>query len=137
RPHPSGRGTGAGGVGPAPAGGGRGCARPERQDRRGGGREGRIEVVPTITALREDRRGRVAVELDGAPWRTVPVGVAGRAGLAEGRSLDRAALRTLRRELRRAEALAVAGRVLRSRDMSRAGLAARLQRAAVAPAAAD
>jgi SOS response regulatory protein OraA/RecX len=93
--------------------------------------------VPTITALREDRRGRVAVELDGTPWRTVPVGVAVRAGLSEGRSLDRAALRTLRRELRRAEALAVAGRVLRSRDMSRAGLAARLQRAAVAPAAAD
>jgi SOS response regulatory protein OraA/RecX len=93
--------------------------------------------VPTITALREDRRGRVAVELDGAPWRTVPVTVVVRAGLSEGRSLDRPALRTLRRELRRAEALSIAGRALRTRDMSRARLAARLERAAVAPAAAE
>ena len=93
--------------------------------------------MPTITALREDRRGRVAVELDGAPWRTVPVAVVVRAELAEGRRLDRPALRTLRRELRRAEALAVAGRALRARDMSRTRLAARLERAAVAPAAAE
>jgi regulatory protein len=93
--------------------------------------------VPTITALREDRRGRVAVELDGAPWRTVPVAVVVRAGLSEGRPLDRPALRTLRRELRRAEALAVAGRALRARDMSRARLLARLEGAAVAPAAAE
>ncbi len=93
--------------------------------------------MPTITALREDRRGRVAVELDGAPWRTVPVAVVVRAGLSEGRPLDRPALRTLRRELRRAEALAVAGRALRARDMSRARLSARLEGAAVAPAAAE
>ena len=90
--------------------------------------------MPTITALREDRRGRVAVELDGVPWRTVPVAVAARAGLAEGRPLDRPGLRILRRELRRAEALAVAGRALRARDMSRTSLTARLERAAVAPA---
>lgn len=93
--------------------------------------------MPTITALREDRRGRVAVELDGTPWRTVPVAVAVRAGLSEGRPLDRPALRTLRRELRRAEALALAGRALRARDMSRARLSARLEGAAVAPAAAE
>jgi regulatory protein len=93
--------------------------------------------VPTITAVREDRRGGVALELDGAPWRTVPVAVAARAGLAEGRTLDRPALRTLRRELRRAEALALAGRALRARDLSRTRLAARLERAAVAPAAAE
>jgi SOS response regulatory protein OraA/RecX len=93
--------------------------------------------VPTITALREDRRGRVAVELDGAPWRTVPAVVAVRAGLSEGRPLDRPALRTLRRELRRVEALAVAGRALGIRDMSRARLTARLEGAAVAPAAAE
>jgi SOS response regulatory protein OraA/RecX len=92
--------------------------------------------VPTITALREDRRGRVAVELDGASWRTVPAVVALRAELSEGRSLDRPALRTSRRELRRAEALAVAGRALRARDMSRARLAAQLEGAAVVPAAA-
>jgi SOS response regulatory protein OraA/RecX len=58
-----------------------------------------------------------------------------RAGLAEGRALDRPALRLLRRELRRAEALAVAGRALRSRDLSKRRLEERLQRAAVAPAA--
>jgi hypothetical protein len=61
--------------------------------------------VPTVTALREDRRGRVAVELDGRPWRVLPAGVVVRAGVVEGRALDRPALRLLRRELRRDEAL--------------------------------
>jgi SOS response regulatory protein OraA/RecX len=92
--------------------------------------------VPTVTALREDRRGRVAVEVDGAPWRVLPLDVVVRAGLSEGRTLDRAVLRTVRRELRRVEALAVAGRALRSRDLSRRRLVERLERAAVAPAAA-
>jgi SOS response regulatory protein OraA/RecX len=91
--------------------------------------------VPTVTALREDQRGRVAVELDGVPWRTVPVDVAVRAGLAEGRALERQDLRLLRRELRRAEALMVAGRALRTRDLSKQRLAERLARAAVSPAA--
>jgi SOS response regulatory protein OraA/RecX len=91
--------------------------------------------VPTVTALREDRRGRVAVDLDGSRWRVLPVDVVVRAGLAEGRTLDRAALRLLRRELRRAEALQVAGSALRGRDLSRRGLAERLERAAVPPAA--
>jgi SOS response regulatory protein OraA/RecX len=92
--------------------------------------------VPTVTALRDNRRGRIAVELDGAPWRVLPVDVVVRAGLAEGRSLDRTVLRVLRRELRRSEALHVAGRALRHRDLSRLGLAERLERASVAPAAA-
>jgi SOS response regulatory protein OraA/RecX len=92
--------------------------------------------VPTVTGLREDGRGRVAVDLDDAPWRVLPVDVAVRAGLAEGRTLDRAALRLLRRELRRAEALQVATRALRSRDLSRRRLAERLRRVAVPPAAA-
>jgi SOS response regulatory protein OraA/RecX len=92
--------------------------------------------MPTVTALRDDRRGRVAVELDGSPWRVLPVDVVVRASLAEGRSLDRATLRLLRRELRRAEALHVAGRALRHRDLSRRRLAERLERAAVPPAAA-
>ena len=86
-----------------------------------------------ITGLREERRGGVAVELDGAPWRTVPIDVAARAGLSEGRVLDRAALRALRRELRRAEALAVAGRALRLRDLSRARLVERLEAAHASP----
>jgi SOS response regulatory protein OraA/RecX len=92
--------------------------------------------MPTVTALREAPRGRVAVELDGAPWRVLPVDVVVRAALSEGRVLDRPALRELRRELRRAEALHVAGRALRHRDLSRRSLAERLERAAVAPAAA-
>jgi SOS response regulatory protein OraA/RecX len=92
--------------------------------------------VPTVTALRHDRRGRVAVELDGEPWRVLPVDVVVRSGLSEGRFLDRATLRAVRRELRRAEALAVAGRALRSRDLSRRRLTERLERAEVPPAAA-
>lgn len=93
--------------------------------------------MPTVTRLRDDRRGRVAVELDGAPWRTLPVDVVARAGLAEGRSLDRPALRLLRQELRRAEALAVAGRALRRQDLSERAIAERLARASVAPAAVE
>jgi regulatory protein len=92
--------------------------------------------VPVVTAVRENRRGGVAVELDGAPWRVLPVDVVVRAGVTEGRLLDRAALRVLRRELRRAEALRIAGRTLRSRDLSRRRVEERLARAAVPPAAA-
>lgn len=91
--------------------------------------------MPTVTRLAVERRGRVAVELDGAPWRTLPVDVVARAGLAEGRVLDRPALRLVRQELRRAEALAVAGRALRRQDLSARGIAERLARASVAPAA--
>src|SRR5204862_385093 len=76
-----------------------------------------------------------AVELDGESWRTLPAEVVVRTGLVEGRALDREALRLLRRELRRAEALAVAGRALRARDLSAQRLAQRLTRAAVAPVA--
>jgi regulatory protein len=92
--------------------------------------------VPTVTALRERRRGRVEVELDGAPWRTLPVDVVARSGLGVGLTVDRTALRVLRRELRRAEALGVATRALRTRDLSRRELSERLA-ARVAPAAAD
>ena len=40
--------------------------------------------MPTVTGLREDRRGRVAVELDGSPWRTLPADVVVRAGSPAG-----------------------------------------------------
>ena len=93
--------------------------------------------MPTVTRLAVERRGRVAVELDGAPWRTLPLDVVARAGLTEGRALDRSALRLLRRELRRAEALGVAGRALRRQDLSERGIAERLARASVAPAAVE
>jgi regulatory protein len=73
----------------------------------------------------------VAVELDGAPWRVLPVDVVVRSGLAEGRSLDRTALRQVRRELRRAEALVVATRALRGRDLTQRELRARLARRGV------
>jgi SOS response regulatory protein OraA/RecX len=93
--------------------------------------------VPTITALREVRRGRVAVELDGAPWRELPVAVVVRAELRRGLTLDRPTLRLLRRELRRQEAIGVATRALRVRDLPARRVAERLERAAVAPAAVD
>ena len=93
--------------------------------------------MPKVTRLRDERRGRVAVELDGAPWRTLPVDVVVRAGLTEGRELDRPALRLLRQELRRAEALAVAARALRRQDLSERGIAERLARASVPPAAVE
>lgn len=58
-----------------------------------------------------------------------------RARLALGQRLDRPALREIRRELRRAEALGKAGRTLARRDVSEAGLRARLERGGVTPAA--
>jgi len=93
--------------------------------------------VPTVTGLREERRGRVAVELDGAPWRILPADVVVRAGLSVGRALDRADLRLVRREVRRAEALSIATGALAGRDQSRRQLQQRLERRGVAPAARD
>jgi regulatory protein len=91
--------------------------------------------VPVVTALRERARDRVAVDLDGAPWRVVPADAVVRAGLAVGRALDRETARALARELRRAEALRTAVRALRHRDLSRRRLEARLaERGATAPA---
>lgn len=84
--------------------------------------------MPRVTALRDARRGRVAVELDGSAWRTLPAEVVVRAGLSMGRELDRGGLRVVRRELRRSEALDVATRALASRDQSAARLRSRLDR---------
>src|SRR6266511_748438 len=58
--------------------------------------------MAVVTALRAAGRGRVRVELDGQAWRVLPLEPVVRAGLAEGVELDRARLRTLARELRRA-----------------------------------
>jgi hypothetical protein len=60
--------------------------------------------MAVITALREKPRGRVEIHLDGEPWRLVPADAVVRAGLAVGRTLDRATARDLGRELRRARA---------------------------------
>jgi SOS response regulatory protein OraA/RecX len=67
------------------------------------------------------------VEVDGRDWREVPVEAAVRSGLSVGLVLDRPALRLLRRELRRAEALGLAGRALRARDLSERALSERLE----------
>jgi regulatory protein len=85
--------------------------------------------VPRVTGLLERRGGRVAVEVDGAPWRTLPLDAAVRAELRVGVELDRPRLRLVRQELRRAEALAWAVRALRRRDLSRSGLDRRLEQA--------
>jgi SOS response regulatory protein OraA/RecX len=91
--------------------------------------------VPTVTALRVQARGRVAVDLDGASWRVLPSDVVVRAGLTVGRALDRPALRLLRRELRYDEGLRAAARALRGRELSRRRLGERLAQK-VPPAAA-
>ena len=53
-----------------------------------------------VTALHERPRGRVEIQLDGAPWRLVPADAVVRSGLSVGRALDRETARTLGRELR-------------------------------------
>jgi SOS response regulatory protein OraA/RecX len=89
---------------------------------------------PILTAVRRTGRGRVALEVDGQAWRKVPEEVVLRAGLASGDELDRPALRRLRAELRRLEALATATRALARQDLSRARLSDRLRTSGVAPA---
>jgi SOS response regulatory protein OraA/RecX len=90
--------------------------------------------MPRITALRNENAGRVAVQLDAAPWRTLPLEVVVRAGLRVGEELDRPRARVVRRELRRHEALAVSTRTLRYRDLSTRSLERRLEQRAVGPA---
>ena len=89
----------------------------------------------TVTSLRERKRGKVEVELDGEPWRVLPAAVVVRAELRVGRRLDRESARLLARELRRAEALARATRALSSRDRSRGELTARLEDAGISETA--
>lgn len=83
-------------------------------------------MTPTVTALRERKRGRVAIELDGRRWRVLPADAVVRAGLAVGRDLDRPTARDLAREVRRARALAAATRSLAAGDRSQAALERRL-----------
>jgi SOS response regulatory protein OraA/RecX len=92
-------------------------------------------VTPVVTGLRERKRGRVAVELDGRPWRVLPTDAVVRAGLAEGRLLDRSAARELAREVRRARAVAAATRSLAASDRSARALEQRLAKAGHSAAA--
>ena len=91
--------------------------------------------MPEITRLRELSANEVLVELDGAPWRKIPLNAASRAGLSVGKRLEREDLRLLRHELRRAEALTKATRMLARRPLPRTLLEERLERKGVAPAA--
>jgi regulatory protein len=90
--------------------------------------------VPTLTGLRRSSPGRVALEVDGRPWRTVPDDVVVRCRLIAGTELERPLLRKLRRELQRAEAVAFAGRALSARDLSRTRLKDRLRARGFPPA---
>lgn len=91
--------------------------------------------MPEITGLREVSTNDVLVELDGAPWRKIPLTAAARSGLSLGMRLEREDLRLLGRELRRAEALRRATRMLARRPLSRALLEDRLEKKGVAPVA--
>jgi SOS response regulatory protein OraA/RecX len=85
-------------------------------------------VTRVVTGLRERKRNRVAVELDGRPWRLLPTDAVVRAGLAVGRPLDRHMARELAREIRRAKALVAAERSLAASDRSARALEERLAR---------
>jgi regulatory protein len=89
--------------------------------------------MPVVTWLRELPGGRVAVELDGARWRTVPAEVVVRVRLGVGEVLDRPRLRELARELRRARAVDTALRAVSRREQSAAELDLRLERGGFAP----
>jgi len=85
-----------------------------------------------VTALHSARGDRVRVELDGAPWRTLPAAALVSARLTVGVELNRARARELVQAIRRAEALGAATRALARRDRSVVGLAEYLARRGVA-----
>jgi SOS response regulatory protein OraA/RecX len=89
--------------------------------------------MPRLTEIRELERDRVALELDGRPWRIVPTSAVARAGLWVGVELDRERLRDLRRALHASVAIDVAMHTLARRDAARAEIAGRLSRRGVAP----
>jgi SOS response regulatory protein OraA/RecX len=84
--------------------------------------------VSTVTALHPAGRGRIRVELDGSPWRTLPEAVVAAGGLRVGIALGRERAREVRRALRSAEALGAATRALARRDRTVAELSAVLAR---------
>lgn len=92
--------------------------------------------APRLTAVRRERPGCAALEVDGRPWRVVPDEVVVRCGLAPGIALERPLLRSLRHELRSAEALGAASRAVARRDISAARLQQRLGERGIRPPAA-
>lgn len=93
-----------------------------------------MQTTPVITALRKTGRDRVAVELDGAPWRVLPAECVLAAGLDPGVPLDRGRARRLGTELRRIEARSAALVALGHTDHTVATLRRRLAAKGVAPA---
>ena len=89
--------------------------------------------MPVVSGLRELPSGRIAVELDGARWRTVPADVLVRVRLGVGEELDRPRARELARELRRARAVDTALRAVSRREQSTAELDRRLRQRGFAP----
>lgn len=83
-----------------------------------------------MTALRARGR-RVAVELDGAAWRTLPVDAVVEARLAVGAVMHRERVRALVLALRRDRARQMTVRSLARRDRSRAELDTTLERAGI------
>lgn len=81
--------------------------------------------VPVVTAVR-DRGRRVAIELDGAHWRVVPLDCAVAAQIRPGVTLNRERAVILNRALRAHAATVVASRALRHADHTRATLEHRL-----------
>ena len=94
-------------------------------------------MTAAVTALRETGRDRVAVELDGAPWRVLPLEAVVAAGVTVGVPLDRERARRLRAELKRVEARSVALAALSRRDHTAATLRDRLDARGIAPADRD
>ena len=89
--------------------------------------------MPTVSALRPERRGQVAVDLDGAPWRAFPVEAVATAGLYVGCELDRERARTLARARRRAAAVDAGVRALGRRALTTHELDARLDQRGIRP----
>ena len=90
-------------------------------------------TAPVVTALRKTGRDRIAVELDGMPWRVLPAESVLAAGLEKGSTLDRLRARMLRTELRRVEARTAALSVLSHRDHTVTTLRGRLDAKGIAP----
>ena len=83
-------------------------------------------TAPVVTGLRARGPKRVAVDLDGVPWRVVPSSAVAAAGIFVGGELDRPSVRALRREIRRVEGMSRALQALRGRDHTTASLDRRL-----------
>ena len=93
--------------------------------------------MPVVTRLARASETRTSVDLDGAPWRTVPSSVVVDVGLDVGTELTRRLARELRRALRRREAIEHAERLLASSERSVSGLDQALAMRGVAPGERD